>query len=102
MNKKTLRKINKKADSLLMGWIQGILSEEEAAKVTKENYKELLPTEEYILSNRTCYQSFYTYRWAKQGIKKLVKAGKELNDITIGDLEWILKRLNLNSQSKTL
>ena len=102
MNKKVLRRINTKAATLLIEWIQSILSEEEAAKVTKENYKELLPAEEYILSSGTCYQSFYTYRWAKQGIKKLVKAGKELNDITIGDLEWILKRLNLNSQSKTL
>jgi hypothetical protein len=102
MNKKVLRKINAKVDTLLIEWIQSILSEEEAVKVTKENYKELLPAEEHILSNGTCYQSFYTHRWAKLGIKKLMKAGKELNDITIEDLEWILKRLNLNNQSKTL
>ena len=102
MNKKVLRRINTKVDALLIAWIQSILSEEEAAKVTKENYRALLPAEEYILSNGTCYQSFYTHRWAKLGIKKLMKEGKELNDITIKDLEWILKRLNLNSQSKTL
>ena len=102
MNKKVMREINSKVEVLLITWIQSILSEEEAAKVTKENYKSLLPAEEYILSRGTCYNSFYTYRWAKQGIKKLLKAGKKLNDITIGDLEWLLKRLNLNNQSNML
>ena len=61
MNKKVMREINSKVEVLLITWIQSILSEEEAAKVTKE-----------------------------------------LNDITIGDLEWLLKRLNLNNQSNML
>ena len=92
MNRKVVKQINTKAKKLLIDWLKGIVNEEDKDRVTKENYKSLLPKEDYILVNRTCYLSFYTTRWAKQNIKKLLRKGAKLEDITIGDLVWTLKK----------
>ena len=72
MRKKTLKKIDNKVDSLLVEWVKSLLSDEEQEQVTLENYKTLLPKEEYILARGTNYLSFYTCRWARQNIKKLI------------------------------
>ena len=92
MNKKLLKKIKNKAASLLIEWLKNIVNEDEKDLITKENYKTFLPKTEYILSKRTYYLSFYTQRWAKQNIKKLLRKGVTLEDIKLGDLMWILKR----------
>ena len=90
MRKQVIKKINKKAESLLMIWLKGLLSKEEQKKVNADNFKSLLPHQEYIESNRTFYTSFFTLRWAKQSIKKLLKKGYVLEDITLDDLKSII------------
>ena len=92
MRKKILKRIDNKASELLIEWLRSIVNEDDEEKVTKENYKSLLPKEEYIVSKRTYYLAFYTHRWAKQNIKNLLKKGIELENITIGDLIWIRKK----------
>tara|TARA_R100000306_G_C4354239_1_gene131794 strand:- start:545 stop:853 length:309 start_codon:yes stop_codon:yes gene_type:complete len=91
MRKQVAKKINKKVTELLISWIQTIVPEDEQHKVTPKNYATLLPKEEYLQTEKTFYLSMYTKRWAKQNIKKLLKSGYSLNNITIGDLEWLTK-----------
>ena len=91
MRKHTIKKINKKVDELLFEWVKKLLTEEEQDKVNKKNIRALLPKEEYLQVQKTFYLSMYTKRWAKQNIKKLLKMGRSLNSITIGDLEWLTK-----------
>jgi len=98
MRKKTLKKIDAKVDNLLVEWVKSLLSDEEQEQVTLKNYKTLLPKEEYILARGTNYLSFYTCRWARQNIKKLIRKGVDLDSITIGDLEWMLKKTRTNRQ----
>lgn len=98
MRKKILKQIDNKVDSLLIEWVKSLLSDEEQEQVTKQNYKSLLPKEEYILARGTNYLSFYTCRWARQNIKKLIRKGADLDSITIGDLEWMLKKTSTNRQ----
>ena len=98
MRKKILKQIDIKLDSLLIEWVKSLLSDEEQDQVTKQNYKSLLPKEEYILARGTNYLSFYTCRWARQNIKKLIRKGVDLDSITIGDLEWMLKKTRTNRQ----
>ena len=88
-----IKKINKKVDELLIEWVKKVLPEDEQVKVNKNNINSLLPKEEYIESKRTFYMAFYTYRWAKQGIKKLLKAGYNLEQITIEDLKTLMTRV---------
>lgn len=98
MKKKILKQIDNKVDSLLIEWVKSLLSDEEQDQVTKQNYKSLLPKEEYILARGTNYLSFYTCRWTRQNIKKLIRKGADLDSITIGDLEWMLKKTRTNRQ----
>ena len=91
MRKQATKKINKKVTELLSSWIKTIIPEDELHKVTEKNYTTLLPKEEYLQVERTLYLSMYTNRWAKQYIKKLLKLGRSLDGITIGDLEWLTK-----------
>ena len=96
MRKRTTKKINQKATDLLIDWVKTLVSEEEQDKVTKDNLIGLLPREEYIESKRTYYMAFYTYRWAKQSIKKLLKSGHTLEQITIEDLQGLMSRVKSN------
>ena len=99
MRKKILKRIENKTSKLLIEWLRGIVSEEDAEKVTEKNYKSLLPKEEYISIKRTYYLALYSHRCAKQNIKKLLKKGIKLEDITIGDLIWIQKKTKKNDLS---
>ena len=53
MRKNLLKKIDKKAADLLIEWLKNIVNEDERDQITKENYKELLPSRKYILEKRT-------------------------------------------------
>ena len=96
MRKQVSKKINNKAKTLLISWVKSLVSEEEQEKVNEQNFMQMLPREEYIESKRTYYMAFYTYRWAKQSIKKLLKSGHTLEQITIEDLKGLMSRVKSN------
>jgi len=96
MRKQCTKKISNKAKTLLIDWVKSLVSEKEQEKVNEQNFMQMLPREEYIESNRTYYMAFYTYRWAKQSIKKLLKNGYTLEQITIEDLQSLMSRVKSN------
>ena len=96
MRKRTTKKINNKAKTLLISWVKSLVSEEEQEKVNEKNFMQMLPKHEYIESKRTFYTAFYTYRWTKQSIKKLLKSGYTLEQITIEDLKSLMSRVKSN------
>ena len=102
MKKKIKKQINKWASDILVEWLHSIVEEEEADQITKENFKKFLPKDTFMQVQKTYYLSFYTFRWATQNIKKLMKKGMSLNKITLEDLQWILKKRNQNTQSNIL
>jgi len=102
MKKKITSKINEKASSILIKWLRSIVEEDEANRITKENFKSFLPKDRYMSIQRTYCLSFYTFRWATQNIKKLVKKGMCLDKIKLEDLQWLLKKRTRNSQSSIL
>ena len=102
MNKKVLKKINKKADELLFEWLSSLVSEEEAEGITINNFKNFLPKDKYFVAQKTLRLSFYTSRWAKQSIKKLIKGGKFLDAIILEDLKCLLRSRTNNTQSRIL
>ena len=102
MNKKVLKKINKKADELLFEWLKSLVSEEEAEGITINNFKNFLPKDKYFVAQKTLRLSFYTSRWAKQSIKKLMRKGKFLDTVTLEDLKCSLKTLTKNNQLRIL
>jgi len=102
MKKKIKKQINKRASDILIEWLKSIVDEEEADQITRENFKKFLPKDTHMQVQKTYYLSFYTFRWATQNIKKLMKKGMSLNKITLEDLQWILKKRNQNTQSNIL
>ena len=96
MRKQCTKKISNKAKTLLIDWVKSLVSEKEQEKVNEQNFMQMLPREEYIESKRTYYMAFYTYRWAKQSIKKLLKNGYTLEQITIKDLQSLMSRVKSN------
>lgn len=99
MRKKTKKKINERASNILIEWLKSIVEEDEADRITKENFKSFLPRDRYMQAQKTYYLSFYTFRWATQNIKKLIKKGMPLELIKLEDLQWTLKK---NTQSNIL
>ena len=98
MKKKITKKINEKARSLLIEWLKSLVEEDEVNQITKEN----LPKDRYMVIQRTHCLSFYTFRWATQNIKKLVKKGMCLDRIELEDLQWLLRKRTKNNQSSIL
>lgn len=102
MRKKIKKQIDKKATSLLIEWLKNLIGDDEEDPITEKNFKELLPIDEYIQMKRTCYLPFFTFRWATQTIKKLLRKGAILDEITMEDLQWVLKKRHQNTQSNIL
>lgn len=90
MRNKIVKRINKKANELLLEWLKTLVTEEEGERITLSNFKTFLPKDRHFVTQKTFYLSFYTHRWAKQNIKKLLKKGKVLDAITLEDLKWIM------------
>jgi len=72
---------------MLIDWVRSLVSEEEAAKITKDNYTTFLPSLSYFKAKEARRLSFFTLRWAKQRLKKLYKAGVDIQDLNVKDLQ---------------
>ncbi len=85
MNRTTYKKVKAKAEYFVLEWIRSILPEEEAKKVTLDNYKALVPSESHVFANNRFLVSAYTPRWFRQKIKQKMKS-KPLDKIKLEDL----------------
>ena len=72
---------------MLIDWVRSLVSDEEAAKITKDNYTTFLPELSYFKAKEARRLSFFTLRWAKQRLKKLYKAGIDIKDLGVKDLQ---------------
>jgi hypothetical protein len=87
MNSKRSIALKNKARDILIDWVRSLVSEEEAAKITKDNYTTFLPSLSYFKAKGARRLSFFTPRWAKQRLKKLYKAGIDTKDLGVKDLQ---------------
>ncbi len=91
MNSKTMKQINRYADYLLLGWLKTLISEEEHSKVNMSNLHSFLPEANYFYADKSIRLSFYSPKWVRKGLKKLVSRGVELHSITMEDIESLAK-----------
>lgn len=93
MKSKIIKQINKKANELLLDWVKNLVSDEEKEKINSYNLNQFLPVEGHLkLESGQMLLNFYTFRWAKQRIKRLYKSGVDLSQITMGDLELLVRQ----------
>jgi len=90
MNRKKSKRIKKHAKRLQLEWVRGLLSDEEASKITEDNLEEFLPQQTHLWARRTLYTSFYTDKWLTNKIKQLIRIfpDKEIEDISSEDIAW--------------
>ena len=88
MNQKTMKEINRHSKKLLVGWLQSLLSEEEAAKINTGNILQFIPDQTHFYANQRLSLSAYSPKWIKKYIKLIKRKNKNINisDISLQDI----------------
>ena len=88
MNRTKSKRIKKHAETLQVEWLKSLLDTEEASKINKDNFREMLPEQTHIWARGTVHTSFYTLKWLSN--KKLIKIfpDKQVEDVSSQDIEW--------------
>ena len=88
MNQKTMKEINRHSKKLLVGWLQSLLSEEEAAKINTGNILQFIPDQTHFYANHCLSLSAYSPKWIKKYIKLIKRKNKNINisDISLQDI----------------
>ena len=89
MNRKKIKQINKQVGPILVDWLKTLVSEEEAKKITLDNYKELLPDQTHVFANNKFFLSTFSPRWVRKKLKSLVarQPEKPINTYTLEDIK---------------
>ena len=98
MSSKKDKRIRQRTRELLIEWVKSMLPEEEAEKVNLQNIQSLLPKENHYFANNKIYLNTYSFKWIKNGIKKILKLfpDTEIETITMEDI-----KCHLNFTEKT-
>ena len=74
MNSKTMKKINRHVTIISVQWLRSLMpNEEEASKITTDNYKQFLNQDKFYFSDRQIFNSSFTEKWTRRKLKKLFK-----------------------------
>lgn len=74
MNSKTMKKINRHVAVISVQWLRSLMpNEEEASKITTDNYKQFLNQDKFYFSDRQVFNSSFTEKWTRRKLKKLFK-----------------------------
>ena len=90
MSPKICKRISRHTDALLLDWLKTLVPEEEHDKVNLNNVHQFLPAQNYFMVRRTLRLSFYSPKWGRKCIKKLVKQGREVESIDMEDLQRLV------------
>ena len=71
MSGKKSKLLRRKAEGLLIGWLQSMTPEgEDSNKINKKNLSEFLPEQTHIFVNNKYMISAYSLRWFYKQVKK--------------------------------
>tara|TARA_Y100001951_G_C11098577_1_gene160733 strand:+ start:253 stop:516 length:264 start_codon:yes stop_codon:yes gene_type:complete len=82
MNGRQSKKIRRKAKELTIEWLKSLIPEEEAKKISIENFDDYMPDQKYVYANRQFRLSAFSDRWFAKHIKR---TDKDLDTITFTD-----------------
>ena len=90
MNRSTLKRISRHTENLLIEWLKGLVSEEEADQVTLDNLKELIPKEYHFHYKESMILAPNSPKWIRKQLKKLVSADPsiDIESVTLEQLQW--------------
>tara|TARA_R100001369_G_scaffold3533_1_gene10910 strand:+ start:175 stop:459 length:285 start_codon:yes stop_codon:yes gene_type:complete len=94
MNPQICKRISRQTDVVLLEWLKTLVSKEEQTKVNISNIRDFIPTSSYFYVGRTLRLNFYSPKWVRKTIKKLVKLGSVVEEINLKELERALPHRN--------
>jgi len=99
MNRRRSKRIARHAESLLVVWLKGLLSDEEAAKINIGNYKSKMPEQTHYMAQRTVYLNAYHPKWLKKKINQLLLIYPRLavEDINLEMVTWKVNQRPVSS-----
>jgi len=69
-----MKKINRHVPVISVQWLKSLMpNEEEANKITLENYKTFLNQSPFYFRNNQIFNSSFTEKWTRKKLKKLFK-----------------------------
>ena len=87
MNARKSKAIRRKALTILYAWFKTLISEEEASKIKPEEILEKLPKTTHYFNQGSLFLSAWSYKWVVKKIKKALKNGKTLDELTLEDFQ---------------
>jgi len=102
MKKALLKRISRHTETLLIEWVKGLVSEEEADEVSINNINSLLPSQYHFIVGDQLTLAPNSPKWIRKQLKKLVSSDPTINieAITLEDLQCLIKipQTNLSQQ----
>lgn len=89
MSGKQQKRIRAKVGELLVEWLKGLVNEEEAEKITIDNYESMLPIQTHVYLQSGFKLNAFHPKWVAKRIKRILKRtpSKQLSEITLNDIE---------------
>jgi len=94
MKPQICKRISRQTDLVLLEWLKTLVPEEEHIKLNINNIHEYIPKSTYFYTQRTLRLNFYSPKWVRKTIKKLVKLGHVVEEINMEQLERVLPHRN--------
>ena len=94
MNNKKSKAIRRHSESLLVEWLQSLLSEEEGAAITVKNYKQFMPEQTHVFANQKILLNAYHPKWIAKKIKQLLLIFPDIKitDSSLEHIQWKAQR----------
>lgn len=89
MNRKTIKKIDDQVSIILVAWLKTLVTPEEAKLININNYKNFLHSETHVHANGKLFLSYFSTKWVRKQLKKIVSKQKD-RDIQSITLEEVL------------
>ena len=93
MNSKVSKRISRHTETLLVEWVKGLVSEEEADEVSIDNISSLLPKQYHFLVADQLTIAPNSPKWIRKQLKKLVSSNPDIDieSITLEELQCLIK-----------
>jgi uncharacterized protein YecA (UPF0149 family) len=88
MNRKIMKQINRQVEKISLQWLHSLMSEEQAAQITAENYKDFMKMNSHYFAEGQFFMSAFTEKWTRKRLKKLytLNPSKPIDSYTHLDL----------------
>lgn len=68
-----MKQINRQVEKISLQWLHSLMSEEEAAKIRPDNYKDYMKMNSHYFVEGQFFMSAFTENWTRKRLKKLYR-----------------------------